>query len=357
MDDLQRHPVKVFIRLRSSPKRCSRCGSTEGPVNLLYPQLISLPQSKLCCWQRAMTTKRNSLEAKMKSCSMNLLRKVQFLTVALCSLQSLHVAEASVPKCKEESGCDDGRRFWETLDQETLQDTTPSLEWMLDVDESFPSSPGLPADFRASSPKDDVASDGSKRSLRQPEKKNNTDNFHWPASTNEKHRLLIRCKKEESQEECVSSLLRNKLNQHNHIKVIHNMPSIHALSVEVDSQTRDGLFHEDFELHLDFKRKPMVMEQSTESISRNLKRKQEEPWGMQAVRAKQVWNDFRVRGERVKVCVLDTGIDASHEDFGGVAMAGYMGHEAVSPWNDDGRGHGTHITGIVAASDNKIGIV
>ena len=106
-------------------------------------------------------------------------------------------------------------------------------------------------------------------------------------------------------------------------------------------------------------------------------------WGLFTVQAAQAWNwmglSYLTAGtpaaSRVKVAVLDTGVDCGHPDFinsGGTstdAAAGgqlaWSGSQAFVPttvaspvcaWQDD-HGHGTHVTGIVAAAtSNSIGI-
>ena len=141
--------------------------------------------------------------------------------------------------------------------------------------------------------------------------------------------------------------------------MIHNLEAIHAISIEVDSQTRDALFSDDFELHRDFERSPMGVKEEpiTEDQQRKLQQGQAIPWGLQMVRAMQVWDVFGVRGNGVKVCLLDTGVDSSHEDLQSLSLHGYSGAEAVTPWSTDLRGHGTHILGTMGATDNEIGIV
>lgn len=57
----------------------------------------------------------------------------------------------------------------------------------------------------------------------------------------------------------------------------------------------------------------------------------------------------------VIVAVLDTGIDKDHEDLNGVVIAEVNFTDSTTP--DDVYGHGTHVTGIIAATnDNDIGI-
>lgn len=157
----------------------------------------------------------------------------------------------------------------------------------------------------------------------------------------------------------MSELFSKNTRNRDRIKIVHNLKSIHAISIEIDSETRDVLFAENFELHRDFERTPLrVREEPMVGETRSLQKEhQTYGWGWETVRARQVWDVYGVRGRGVKVCILDTGLDSSHEDFEGLTMDGYQGDEAVSPWYEDQRGHGTHITGIIAATDNDLGTV
>ena len=89
---------------------------------------------------------------------------------------------------------------------------------------------------------------------------------------------------------------------------------------------------------------------------RLLQRNQElMPYGIDLLRAPEVWEEFGTSGEGVVVCVLDSGVEASHPDLD---VLGYEGSELVQPWDEDNQsGHGTHVTGTINAVQNGFGIV
>ncbi len=77
-------------------------------------------------------------------------------------------------------------------------------------------------------------------------------------------------------------------------------------------------------------------------------------WGIERVKAPEAWNNST--GTNVKIAVLDTGISNSHPDLivsGGINL---VGKSKNKKWNDD-NGHGTHVSGIIAARNNNIGVV
>ncbi len=103
-----------------------------------------------------------------------------------------------------------------------------------------------------------------------------------------------------------------------------------TLSVEIDSRVRvSGVISE-----------PLLSEQ----------------WGLAAVGADAAWEV--TQGAGVTVAVLDTGVDAGHEDLAGQVLAGVdlIGNQ-TSPDSRDQNGHGTHVAGIIAAADNDAGAV
>jgi subtilisin len=76
------------------------------------------------------------------------------------------------------------------------------------------------------------------------------------------------------------------------------------------------------------------------------------PWNINAVKAPGAWKRG-IRGDGVKVAILDTGI-GPHADL--IVSGGASFISGVASFNDD-NGHGTHCAGIAGARNNFIGIV
>lgn len=81
------------------------------------------------------------------------------------------------------------------------------------------------------------------------------------------------------------------------------------------------------------------------------------PWGVTRLEAPAVWDKTPPNvGAGVKVAVLDTGADLKHPDLSPNLAAGVNILDPRRPPADD-HGHGTHVTGILAAARNRLGVV
>ena len=77
-------------------------------------------------------------------------------------------------------------------------------------------------------------------------------------------------------------------------------------------------------------------------------------WGLELLNIPKAWK--YTDGEGVTVAVLDTGCDLTHLDLKDNLLEG---KNFVDPKKDpiDDSGHGSHVTGIICASNNDIGII
>jgi subtilisin len=78
------------------------------------------------------------------------------------------------------------------------------------------------------------------------------------------------------------------------------------------------------------------------------------PWGVNQIRAPLAWN--RSTGYRIKIGVIDTGIDPSHPDLKSSIGKGINLIDRTRPPYDD-NGHGTHIAGTIAAANQPSGMI
>lgn len=78
------------------------------------------------------------------------------------------------------------------------------------------------------------------------------------------------------------------------------------------------------------------------------------PWGVSRIGAPAAW-DYST-GENVRVAVLDTGIDTDHSDIVD-NVGGCLNFIDPSKTCEDDNGHGTHVSGIIGARNNAIGVV
>ena len=80
-------------------------------------------------------------------------------------------------------------------------------------------------------------------------------------------------------------------------------------------------------------------------------------WGVSHIGAAVVHTSDN-KGAGVKIAVIDSGIDSSHQDLDGNYMGGYdFVFNDTDPNDETSISHGTHVSGIIAAEENGIGVI
>jgi subtilisin family serine protease len=77
------------------------------------------------------------------------------------------------------------------------------------------------------------------------------------------------------------------------------------------------------------------------------------PYGIPMVQADQV-SDASTAS--LKLCIIDSGIDGTHEDLQGISMTGKDFTAAGNAFSDE-NSHGTHVAGTIVARDNGLGVI
>ena len=108
-------------------------------------------------------------------------------------------------------------------------------------------------------------------------------------------------------------------------------------------------------------RKPEVWILGKPSWARGPSKQKEQviPWGIERIGAPKAW--AASTGIAVQIAVLDTGVDKDHEDLyvnivWGISVVGDKESKLYRDWRDK-NGHGTHVTGTIAAMYNDVGVV
>jgi serine protease len=79
------------------------------------------------------------------------------------------------------------------------------------------------------------------------------------------------------------------------------------------------------------------------------------PYGIAMVQAEGYAGDL---ANAPKVCVIDSGYDLGHEDKPGAdVVTGSDDLAGAGPWDQDGSGHGSHVSGTINALDNGVGVI
>lgn len=98
-----------------------------------------------------------------------------------------------------------------------------------------------------------------------------------------------------------------------------------------------------------------VAARPTKSADSKYSRSQTVGYGIDLVHARDVWSYTRAE-KTVNVAIVDTGIDYTHPDLKERYQGGFNAFTKGTDPMDD-HGHGSHVAGIIGATDNDFGVV
>jgi subtilisin family serine protease len=135
--------------------------------------------------------------------------------------------------------------------------------------------------------------------------------------------------------------------------VKHEIYKMDAMAVEVPAATLKGLANNPNIEYIeeDVVRFPMTL--TSPSTGAPYQDGQLVPYGIKLVQADQLPD---VNAGNRKICIIDSGIDNSHEDLAGNHVTGEY-DAGTGWWYTDELHHGTHVFGTIAAVNNGQGVV
>jgi subtilisin family serine protease len=134
-------------------------------------------------------------------------------------------------------------------------------------------------------------------------------------------------------------------------RVVHDMSVADAMVVELPAKALTALSKNK---NVDFVDAGVPRRiQGQRSVRNGVPGPQVAPYGIAMVQADQVSD--AAAGNRT-LCIVDSGINAQHEDLAGVPMTG-ENFTKSGTWDSDENSHGTHVAGTVAALNNSVGVV
>ena len=130
------------------------------------------------------------------------------------------------------------------------------------------------------------------------------------------------------------------------------LPGHQAFAANIPAAAVAGLSHNP---NVDYIEEDAIRHPSGETV----------PYGIDAVQARDVWDANRdgivdtnaSTGAGIKVCIIDSGLDATHPDFQRANIAGTDDPTGTGLWSKDSCHHGTHVAGTIAASNDGTGVV
>lgn len=132
------------------------------------------------------------------------------------------------------------------------------------------------------------------------------------------------------------------------LKTIRKMPIIQAISCWLPDKETLEHFSESLSFEKDCQISVNASTQKSLSVERGI------PWGVNQIKAPLAWST--TTGHRIKVGVIDTGVDFSHPDLRHSLSRGInLLNRNIYPHDDNG--HGTHIAGTIAAANQPQGMI
>lgn len=164
---------------------------------------------------------------------------------------------------------------------------------------------------------------------------------------------IVQCKNDVPEEVCKKDLLDAG------VELVSDMKNTSFFAICVDSEEEALLVTQltDVEAIEDDPPRTLSYIPESERIRHLQSNEQVIPYGVELVKAPEFWDRYGKRGSGVKVCVIDTGLRSTHEDLRDGDISGSNENNLVTPWDQDGNSHGTHVSGTVAATDNGVGVI
>lgn len=159
--------------------------------------------------------------------------------------------------------------------------------------------------------------------------------------TGQGNRVIIRFKDSSTYTECCDRLARLQ-NRFKRIDLLHGIScSLNVLDLEkLKSDSSIRSIENDIQIKL---------HQESPELAQTV------PWGIRRIGIQRLPSNLR-QGTGVRVGVIDTGIDANHPELASNIAGGI---NLISPSSSpvDDNGHGTHVSGTIAAITNSKGVI
>jgi subtilisin family serine protease len=150
-------------------------------------------------------------------------------------------------------------------------------------------------------------------------------------------------------------------------EIHYDFPELDAYVVTLPEAALNGIWRNPFVLDIEadpvrYPIEPVKVEPKAFADTLDATGSQTIPWGIDAVQARDVWDSNKdavidtdaPTGAGIKVCIIDTGYYAGHEDLKDEST-GYS--QVDNDYLNDGGAHGSHVAGTVSALNNDLGVV